>query len=758
MQISSDNIFQEFKLYIEGVQVPFTNISINQSMGGLPTALISIPPMAGLMDIARFYQPKVHIFFTERLVDLNKNTSTTTDKLMFSGLISGPSYSKTKEGNGGMSISFSCVHKYHLITECLIDYCGFINQNDLLGGKNQEYQTMANSKAAILNSLEGWTSVSAGPSQDYGDQNPLGPVVEGNSVTNVLPFYLAGFSNRLKGMPGVIINFWNQLQRSSFNPDLKKVQGSFRNMYKPLIETGLQFFMRMTGHMIIEKEVGDPSNMQAGCVGDSSKLIMVPPCNKLFFTSAIQHQLAIESLGSYLQNSNEITNLYDIFLTYYNTLDYDMLTLASPAEVLKNPETEGPTAETFAVDTIIKPSMPFYYSPTCNILFPSMYTSINVSYDEGGIPTRLDLLNNETIVNGSWGNLHYRTPPSIREAIALKVGGADKNLGSTFASSFGAIGKYEMGRGIKYRSFSLPSWLTFLSASQLTLDSKPDLPKPGSKDESYLDALREGWSVRFPHKENMNPWDVSSGVQSHQRLIVSSVDYQYSKAFASSKAGNVTCPFNPYIIPGYPMDILEASPDLPNFHGLCAAVSHNITSSSVSTQVSFVAAMTYSELASYYVPFINPYLQGVLGLAKNPTLVSTDTDGVASAKADQYYLPTLGVKSVAPEDVFDFVNGRAKSVKMNSGKLVSNDGISLLDHSFEADLQMCYRPIESKADCASRSGVSFIDLIPQNYTATGVKYENPSRKTADKFEVGCSQMLDYSDELYISINSGDNTK
>ena len=79
-------IYQNIKLYIEGVQVPFESISISQGVGALPSASIVVPPQSGLMDIARFYQPKVHIFYEDITgsYDLtNQNILDQKDKLIF---------------------------------------------------------------------------------------------------------------------------------------------------------------------------------------------------------------------------------------------------------------------------------------------------------------------------------------------------------------------------------------------------------------------------------------------------------------------------------------------------------------------------------------------------------------------------------------------------------------------------------------------------------------------------------------------------
>ena len=207
------------------------------------------------------------------------------------------------------------------------------------------------------------------------------------------------------------------------------------------------------------------------------------------------------------------------------------------------------------------------------------------------------------------------------------------------------------------------------------------------------------------------------------------------------------------------MDVMEASPNLPSFHGLCVAVSHNISASGLSTQVSMAAAMTYTEIANYYIPFTNPYLEAILGLAANPTLVNTD-DGAALGYANKVYDSTLGVTAVTPETLFNFTTGHARSTKMSNGMVVG-DGGDIFGHSFENDLMtLCKRPIESKAQFASRSDATYIDMIAANYSATGVKYRDPKLSSAEssKFEIGQSQFLDYSQDIYKMINGLPPTK
>ena len=770
--MSYDNIFQRFKLYIEGVQVPFNSITINQGYGVLPTASIIVPPQAGLMDIAKYYSPKVHIFFTERAhIDTYGKPQPDIDKVLFTGIITTVNYSKGKSGSGNISIMFECVHRYHLISECLLDYSGPIRSDrGIQGTDGSQIVTSFNSAAAIQEAMAGWGGrISQSSVDDY-------PLLAAQTVTSTdaknmpvdfLPSTLADYSNRLVGMPGVLINFWNQLCRASSIPALTKYQGVFNYVYRPLIEDGLQFFKRLSGHYFIESLINKGSKSFC-CVGNSKKEILVPPSNQIYLMGTAQGDLTLQTLSSFMTNSGEITDIYKIFQTYLMTLDYDWLTLACPAETFTDPSNRS-SSDTYAVDTIVKPGMPFYYSPSCNILYPSMYTDLQVSYDEASMPTRIDVLNNESGIDGIPGR-HFRSPTSVRYSIARSNNTSEMDLAHTTATSYGAIGQFEMGRGIKLEYLQMPNWLARLASSATIseVDASKE-PLPNSEDAKALESLKVAWSKRYSSSSTnknlveepptMNPFDSSSKIKAHERVLFSTADYYYTKELAKRKAGTVNCLFNPYIIPGYPMDILESSPDYPSFHAMCMSVTHSITANSLSTSISFAAAMTYTEMANYYIPFVNPYLQVSFGLTENPNLVGNYTESKntkPTLSAFSYYYDTLMAFPVFPEQVFNFDTGMTKSVKMSRAGLVPNDGVSLGSHSFEGDLlSLCWRPIEAKEDYARRFGIKYIDLVPQNYTDTGVKYQDPllgSAAVQDKFEIGQSQFLDYNKKTFDSIN------
>jgi hypothetical protein len=289
--------------------------------------------------------------------------------------------------------------------------------------------------------------------------------------------------------------------------------------------------------------------------------------------------------------------------------------------------------------------------------------------------------------------------------------------------------------------------------------AKPD-PKEKPLQAKFYEDLEAGWKTRYPNAEDqsMNPWSEESGLGIHQRMLIAAAEYYYTQSVARTRAGNVACPFNPYIVPGYPIDILENNPNLPSFHAYCTQVTHSISAEGISTNVSFVAAMTYSELATYYVPFVSPFLQSVLGLAANPTLLYNDD---AWEIADEFYKYVLGVESAQPEDLYQFggpeINendGRPKPLKRIGGKLVTGGSMSSrLDKNnfgelnpnltYEGNLALVHRPIESMADIMDTYGYKFIDMVFENYDPVVMKYVDQKLEDPEKLELGASQFLEY---------------
>lgn len=778
---TTDNILPVIKLYIEGVQVPFENIVINQGVGTLPSAAVVVPPQAFLMDISKFYQPKVHIFYLDPTSqppysDPTKPVPVTSEKdlakLLFTGVIAGVSYNKAIGPNyGNVSIQFQCVHKNHFMGDLLLDYTSW-RDDPVAQQQDGGFKVgAANTQASSFHALAGLEST-------YDSNKEITPEhwkeTEGRTITMVQAS-LSRYLDKLQGMTGCIVNYWNQLKRAAFGStaDIKKslnlkegiTHDGFLKIYKPLIETGLQFFDRLSGHPFLESKIEasrvDPCPSKA--TPSIGIKVLVPPSHSLMVQNAAQTELSLNSLNNYLQDSGEITHILQLFTGFYAALDYEMVTLSSPSNI---PLVGGKTGETTAIETIVKPVLPFYFSPICNVFLPGMYSSLSVSYDDLNVPTRIGTkqVDNKLANPLEWGN-RVRAPHSIREAIYNKLSVDGQNLLSTTGYSYGAIGKFEQGRGIKNIQLVFPQWLAYLSRS-MTATSKTRNPKDPSSsnldasNETGLADLSSGWNKRYPNQPKLNPYSDESGLKDHQKLLVSEADYIFTKTFAGTKAGRLECPFNPYVVPGYPLDILEASPILPSYHAHCVSVSHHITESSIGTSVTFSSAVTYSELINYYIPFMHPYLQVAFQLADSPTLVSDPSakgySSNAIAAADDFYIGVFDIGAADPTTLYDFNTGMVNPVDRKNGLL--NIGTSESKETswgeelnpnltYQGNMRLVSRPIETQTQIEDRFKLKFIDMVQSNYNPTVIKYVDQFLQDSKKLEIGQSQFLSYREDI-----------
>ena len=178
--------------------------------------------------------------------------------------------------------------------------------------------------------------------------------------------------------------------------------------------------------------------------------------------------------------------------------------------------------------------------------------------------------------------------------------------------------------------------------------------------------------------------------------------------------------------------------------------------------------MSYSELANYYIPFMHPFIQGVLGLAKSPTLINT-TDNYATAVniADQFYYNTLGVTCATPDMLYNFTNGTIRPLRRDAnGKITSTEAndISLSDVNggelnpnltYQGNLTFAYRPIEAQSKIEERFNLKFIDMTYDNYSPTVIKYKDAVLSDVAKLEIGANQFLDYYTMFGEEIFAGD---
>lgn len=831
---STDVVFQEVHLYVEGVELMYEGISISQGMGRFPQASFQVPPNAALMEIIRGYQPKVHIFY--------KDNNQGGDRLLFWGHIVACNYNYNQQ-QGGANISFECIHKNALLQQLTIEWSAGTGQ--VLNGGSQT-DTNPEQAAVQINNFNSEYSISLALQGITGVQTDAKDLIKPtnkdikNADTTKLDKKFIALKDRVVGLPSSLMNLWNRIKLEVYSNE--KLNVIFSKVYVPLLEDGIRFFDRLGGHNFLEEQIDASRVESCACTGHpevSKHETMLPPAFRVGIVSAVQTQLAINTLKNSLGFSGEMMDFHNLFNNFFMSIDYEMITLASPSEVPLDPNAivdpdnaaEWIGTEKTVVETIVKPQIPFYYAPLCNVLLPNMFNSVNVSQLDSDIPTRITVI--DTTASSTQNNpmmlgVNYRAPQSVRESIVYGrqyMAGQTNSTGSltlkdTTGSSFNIPGKYEMGRGILHKKIAMPNWLSHYTKDQdgsraSNTDQKPEIKD--SKEGKNVMNLHYAWIQRYGYKnqidatsgavtpvrdnsrDNLDPFSINAGIMAYERLLFNGADYDYSKSVAASRSGSVESIFNPYIIPGYPMDIIDSNINHPCFHAMCSSVTHSITSRGINTSIGFIAAVTYSELSNYYTFPVHPWLSTALSMInveRGATLTpggTTAVDAVTSAgsdnpspaslgltpdplydsntgditsiqqtiinnprgkeAADKFYRSVLGIGCADPSLVYNFTNGGSTPVSRLNGtwelgspyvdRSPRNGGEGNPNLTGVGNLKLVSRPIEGKKSIEAKFGLTFIDLNPENYNPSSVMYQNPATKGRDLLEPGASMFLDY---------------
>jgi hypothetical protein len=627
-----------------------------------------------------------------------------------------------------------------------------------------------------------------------------------------LPDSLQGFESRLIGMPGAMVNLWNQLKRASCTDPNHHL--NMLAMYIPLFEEGLSFFKRMSGHYIVEQYQQGSRKVYCPPGDQNQYQVLVPSMYSSSSQSAAQSFFAIQAASTAVGSAGEMTSFLQLCEAFYDSMMYEVITLASPAEVPLDPTlTMGVTPELYsAVETIVKPKTPFYYSPICNVIYPRMFDSIEITQEEESIPTRVSAQHSQLPTANTGMNSYYRGPNSVREALALgSYFNSDRGAGSrmfdltnTTAMDPNIPGMYEQGRGMRPVQVSLPWWLV-LAIKNYNADGTSDLtwPAQGTYDYDSMLLRMKDWEQRYALKHDkdgnsvpdldkltLDPNSPNSNINAFEAMLYNSIDYEFTKAVAGARQGTISCVFNPYIVPGYPMDVLDDSPNCPSFHGVCSSVTHTITANHISTTVGIVSAVSYSELSMYYLPPLHPSLMGQLGMYNDDRVVPNagagrgtvgtvnDRSGVygsttpvgnvqstllqnpmAKLKADSFYYSVLGVGAADPTELYDLqvsqprpqlrgANDYTLEAMPTSSAIPNNGGGDNNDwNTVPGNLRLVSRNIEGKDSIAYKFSYDFIDMTPEAYSGNFYAYSNPIFMSKQPLEPGASMFLKYKDTV-----------
>lgn len=648
---------QDFRVFIEGIEVQFSDMQVISTYGSFPQAVITVPYLPLLEEIGRGYHPKVYIFFREYFSDLQESVlyeraggegkADRPDsraalrrslKLLFAGEIVASQYSKVK-GEAGVQtvITFQCKHKSSVLEDIQIGFARF-GLNEI---SSQTDASLATSTGGLhdFNPMITSYKMLQGVRQDKVFNVPpleSGLPAEDDEGIMASPIDLRPYKEQFKGIPGAVLRLWNSLCNDAYA--FSHISNVVEQMYIPLVQN-MKFFQTLSGHPLIEDAMeatrveaavsrGKTDTTSALSIGTRSVYnprqltgdgVESVDGEEGKLDKAVQAIIAEATLSAIRAGFGQMPatdSLHGVLDKFLRPVFYDMVFLASPVD-------RGVSAP--PVETIIKPAMPMYFSPRCNVLYPSMYNSLSIS-DNYGMPTRsmtpVYALANIDLPQ----RLHFKSPYLVRKALAERVESPKVDnavIGNTVVLPVDTVAPHELGVGVTWAMGAAPSWVPLMLSWAR---------------ENDQDAITGGGKS-----------DASVALYRH---ILEYTDYQHGINFMASRTGNVSGGFNPYIVVGYPMDIIDPSPDRPSYHALCTQVVHSISNTGVTTGIGFTGAASYEQLYSMDFSMGLPWLTDLLGIRSasdydtTARYVSLTTPSkTAQKKADRFYLEVLGVEA-----------------------------------------------------------------------------------------------------------------
>lgn len=711
---AQDHFASSYRVYLEGVQIPFESVHITQTYKDYPRASITLPPWPGLQEVGKNYHPKVHVFWRDYNYAVSRseaatiaNSSELRDKqrdaykLIFSGVITGVSDSKeVNAAGGGQSITLQCEHHAIVFRDILLR---FANQQIAAAQNQQDTQAEGSQQSSewdlntlMIKALRGI--------DDTQDVNDIQHIPEGKL-------------DDLKGTPGMLKVLWNVLRKDAFRQQKDGNDSqALTELFIPMVEEGIKFWQKLAGHPAIEEgiftEVTPYNSPQAnkGIDPDVQGPIMVPGSFRTFIGEAAQKELAIAAMNSVSAGlgTPEAVEFQSIIDMTLDKLEYDLVTLSSPIS-----RDDGTS-----IEYLVKPQMPYYYSPVCNVVLPNMLSSVSVNSNFGVMPTRTVYLNNLiALINGaSTGGSpanQYTAPHSVRYA---RAGGSGGDLfGSTNAYN-NKVGRYEWGRGVKSRTAHLPPIYNVLQANldKKETDNGLDQAIVGSASATLAEAA---WNTLYPEekwpgRDSYNPWGGAAGITGFQRLNFLFADHDFAMETARARTASAAGCFNPYAIVGYPMDLVDPVPSRESYHGLCTSISHTIhASGTATTSYGLAAVSSFSELALYNLPAVNPYLTAALAFDEDFRIYKNKK---AYEKACQVYGDVLGCGAAEPALLQDYDTGTVipfTRTQNSYGCWTTSETGNFLD-SQQGSLMLVARNIQSLIEVEAERGFpeGFIDI------------------------------------------------
>ena len=560
-------------VYLNGIEVPCSSVSVNYGVGMIPEASLSFPPHRLLHRLGAEDRIEAVVFYLDDLATPTKPEF----RLLFEGELIGWSYTSSSSGR---QMTFNAVADISVFTQLYFFFLNnvdaitsFIAQKSDVAGVAQAgavYPFSLFKKGLIFNTAPSAT-----------DQPPTDITRPFEILYNVVRGMLdSNISSNLRAVPAV--NFFARWARK-------------RN-----------FVNRFAALPIFEDNVVDT---------DKGVFPIFKAAQATTAMEAMQKNLSqtIGNAGSLWEVLQEVFGhvLFEVAMLPTAPCARVRLsdgTIVGPGVVSPPQDKElqsklkakgeavssivDPKEPVRLINYFVKPQMFFGIAPTCNVMFPSMIS--NYSYSESYVaqPTRTYV--NDQFIGGI-------LPQNVMTTAALTFG---------FPDEVGAVLKSKMGD--PQAAANAAALAAGKPASVIT--QTRNISKSGKNMLVFPEEFFKGPVVHrmpvppwFTYLKNMEP-PTSSNVSTQPSpedieesrslgvLMASYVEWEHFRSRYEKRGGAVNMAWNPYVVPGFPCVIFDQKASAFHTVGYLNNVQQHLSRDGMSTAVNYTMSRTVPEM------------------------------------------------------------------------------------------------------------------------------------------------------------------
>ena len=642
-----------FIVYVAGVHVPVSNVSVVFSYMSFPVLQFSLPADPLLIKLGEDDRVPVVVFFLDKWYSGTDQRLgvTPTWRLLFDGDIMQWSFSKSA---GSRSISFSAIASMSALNSMHLSYITGKGNEILRNISKSSVEGLQDSIISTVRSLTFFTKGAFGTGVitrpiDFVKNLMLGvkiggpPHEEGDAASRVAALKNIDKELRTKSSSSIKSSDFVSIRKSAF----KSVAAS------------MEFFIKFNHRNKLDKrwiasdieEIAIATSGSQNTDGSDKVVTQKGPSGTIqktlkntFFTQTVK-RITFDAIASQFKNdSSPEGSFWNLITQFYNKFWYNILLLPTAQLTYVSEEQDIPIggvkidasniSSARLGNCISVPKMTYALPPACNVITPAMTQSFTFSEDYSNQNTR-------TIVNGRSGyatSPHGSSEAQSTERASLRFGyPTDQNAllesSNTLKQSPENILIYpeEYFKGPIVSRPQAPSY--FLTLEQKSKYMHNNLAN--DKKKLTADALAGKKTKKVSEKHDVSK--VSSS-EWRQEMLYSFTKLHYLENKFNTRGGSLHLNFNPYLVPGLPFTMIDSSDeDQMHVMGLITSVSIEMSTSSASTSVSYTAGRTLKEV------YEQVFTENTFG--PEGGLVDLDT---STSKYDSYSVaPIMPVKALA---------------------------------------------------------------------------------------------------------------